>query len=368
MTATSLRNYTCKDLAQMARTEGVEGWHAMRKDQLIDALVRAARLRQRRKSSGKPVDSKSNGVRPKPTEDPALTAARRMAQHRIAALHRRNSELKNLAGADGQPEVAADRLVVMVRDPYWLHATWELSPQSINRAQTALGQHWHVAKPVLRLHRLQADGSSGVMREIAVHGGVQHWYIDVDQPPCSFRVEIGYATSTGKFYCIARSNTVGTPAPSAAETVDRNWVDVAENADRIFAMSGGYSAHGASAELQELLEQRLRRRLGRPSETRFGAGAAALADNELRLALDAELVVYGVTDPHSHVTVLGEPVSVDANGAFALKLHLPDRRQVVTVVASSADGVQQKTVILGVERNTKELDPLIRDATTAWQD
>ena len=32
-----------------------------------------------------------------------------------------------------------DRLVVMVRDPYWLHAHWEITRQSVERAQAALG-------------------------------------------------------------------------------------------------------------------------------------------------------------------------------------------------------------------------------------
>ena len=42
MTATSLRAYSLKDLAQMAKRRGVSGWHEMRKDQLVAGLVRAA--------------------------------------------------------------------------------------------------------------------------------------------------------------------------------------------------------------------------------------------------------------------------------------------------------------------------------------
>ncbi|HEX5444076.1 MAG TPA: Rho termination factor N-terminal domain-containing protein, partial [Pirellulales bacterium] len=42
MTAETLSNYSAKDLAQMAKRRGVHGWHAMRKDQLVRALVRLA--------------------------------------------------------------------------------------------------------------------------------------------------------------------------------------------------------------------------------------------------------------------------------------------------------------------------------------
>ena len=42
MTAASLKEKRVRDLARMAKQSGVRGWHAMRKDQLIDALVRRA--------------------------------------------------------------------------------------------------------------------------------------------------------------------------------------------------------------------------------------------------------------------------------------------------------------------------------------
>jgi hypothetical protein len=34
---------------------------------------------------------------------------------------------------------------------------------------------------------------------------------------------------------------------------------------------------------------------------------------------------------------------------------------VIPVIASSPDGVEQRTIILAVERNTKVLEPVIRD-------
>ena len=55
MTPASLQTYTQKDLAQMARQGGVRGWHSMRKDQLIRALLNAARS-----SSGQTPDHQKN--------------------------------------------------------------------------------------------------------------------------------------------------------------------------------------------------------------------------------------------------------------------------------------------------------------------
>ena len=39
MTADTLKDYNKKNLAQMAKEQGISGWHAMRKDQLIRALT-----------------------------------------------------------------------------------------------------------------------------------------------------------------------------------------------------------------------------------------------------------------------------------------------------------------------------------------
>ncbi len=147
----------------------------------------------------------------------------------------------------------------MVRDPYWLHAYWELNPRSVeraNRLSVSIGMQPARIAAFPRRCRRRAE----LQREIVIHGGVKHWYVDVQSPPQQYRMEIGYLTAGGQFYCLARSNTVMTPPAGTSDSVDENWADIDQNADRIFAMSGGYSDRGTSLELQELLEERLRRR------------------------------------------------------------------------------------------------------------
>ena len=78
--------------------------------------------------------------------------------------------------------------------------------------------------------------------------------------------------------------------------------------------------------------------------------------------VDAEMIVYGSTKADSRVTVGGEPIKVRPDGTFTLRLAMPDKRQVIPVVAASADGVEQRTVVLAVERNTKVLEPMMKDA------
>jgi len=59
---------------------------------------------------------------------------------------------------------------------------------------------------------------------------------------------------------------------------------------------------------------------------------------------------------------LGEPVKVRSDGTFTVRLSMPDKRQVIPVVAASKDGIEERTIVVAVERNTKAMEPLIREA------
>jgi hypothetical protein len=351
----------------MARSQGVSGWHSMRKDELVQALWKQWRRKQKSRPRARGSGNGSSAL-PDEADPPYQPSPKSEANERLLEL-RANLGVGRLLGTingTSAERVDKDRLVVMVRDPYWLHAYWEISPRSVERAQSALGPNWHTTTPVLRLFHVSSDGSAVLQRDLAIHGGVSHWYVDVQNPPQTFRMEIGYLTACGQFYCLARSNTVMTPPAGTSDSVDENWADIDQNADRIFAMSGGYTQRGTSLELQELLEERLRRPMGSPMQTRYGSGASRVMIDarELPFAVDAELIVYGVSHPHAHVTLQGEPVVLREDGSFTVRMRLPDRRQVIPVIASSPDGVEQRTIILAVERNTKVLGPVVRDPGT----
>jgi hypothetical protein len=167
----------------------------------------------------------------------------------------------------------------------------------------------------------------------------------------------------GRFVSLARSNVVSTPPVSAVKSFDGNWAEVAEDFDRIYALSGGYSGDGDHSELRDLFEQRLRRPMGSPMATRFGLGAARGGGirDDFCFELDTELVVYGVTNPDARVTLKGEPVRLQPDGTFSVRFSLLERRQVFPVVASSGDGAEERTIVLAVERNTKVMEPVLRE-------
>jgi uncharacterized protein len=320
----------------------------------------------------KPQSERANGSHAKPPAKPSAKQLR--IAERIQRASAERERLKDLSGSfsvakSGGKRKAAekDRLVLMVRDPYWLQACWSVTRHTVKRAEAALAEHWHTAHPVLRL--LEVDGGSTtstserVAREIDVHGGVTNWYIEVSNPPQSFRCELGYKSASGRFFSICRSNTVNTPAPDSSDVIDENWTDVAENYERVYAMSGGYSEDNNSGELQELFEERLRRPMSPASTSQFGAGAERVLNRhrDLDFHVDAEMILYGRTKADAKVMLSGDPIKLRPDGSFTVRLALPDKRQVLPVVASTADGVEQRTIVIAVERNTKVLEPMHRE-------
>jgi hypothetical protein len=380
MTSDKLQGYSKKKLADLARKQGIAGWRDMDKDHLITALTRQSRKPKIKKIAA--VKKKVAVARPKKAAgprriQPQLAAARNTSGNGTTAeeqVERSKFDVgiptkdlsakvpKNLPAGYGK-----DRIVVMVRDPYWLHCYWELTRHAIQRAEAALGQEWHGARPILRVLDVSSHDitstSEQVVRDIDIHGGCNNWYVDVANPPRSFRIDIGYLSRSGQFYVLARSNVVSTPRAGVSDLIDENWADIdAKKADRIFAMSGGFDPTASSLELKQLFEERLRRPMGSPTVTSFGSGAFLHGkERKFWFQLDAELIVYGATEPNARVTLQGEPVKLRPDGTFTMRFSLPDSRQIIPAVAASADGVEERTIVLAVERNTKQLEPMIHD-------
>jgi hypothetical protein len=401
MTNEQLQACTKKELETLARQRNIAGWHGMRKDELLKALARTFANEARRAKAAaakaapaaKPAPAAPTKPSPaKPSPAPVAASAKPAAKPQRAAARDTSAgpatpeeeverskydvgAASNIPTKDLSAKLpknlptgyGKDRIVVMVRDPYWLHAYWELTHQAVQRAEAALGQDWHGAKPILRVLDVSANDttstSESIVRDIEIHGGCNNWYIEVTEPPRSFRVDIGYLSRRGQFYVLARSNVVTTPRAGVSDVIDDNWADIdSKKADRIYAMSSGYDPTASSLEIKQLLEERLRRPMGSPAVTSFGSGAFLPGkQRKFRFELDAELIVYGATEPDARVTLQGEPVKLRPDGTFTMRFSLPDSRQIIPAVAASADGVEERTIVLAVERNTKHLEPMIHD-------
>jgi hypothetical protein len=420
ITTADLKAQSRRELADLARNYGVPGWHGMKKDELIDEIQKVQR-RLRRKATSKTTKAakgspKVNGSL-KPVQEPATPAkapptpakapaakvvpkaqkpaprrkpkpipklpepkvSAKTARIRAQVRKRRETMLRNKDLSTGTlvggaavnrgakrtraDELHKDRVVLMVRDSFWLQANWEITRASVERAQSAMAERWHTAVPMLRLLSVGGVSSNcaeSIERDIPIHGGVDNWYIDVDDPPARYRVVVGYLADTGEFYTVCRSNVVETPRPGECERLDEHWRDIAEDYERIYSLSGGYDTDGG--DLKEMFQERLRRPMPlRGEQGQTVADPALLRQSKLPFDVDAELIIFGKTAASASVMVAGRPVKLQPDGSFTVRMELPDKRQVMPVTAESRDGLRQRTTVVAVERNTKVMEPVELD-------
>ncbi|MFK7770003.1 MAG: DUF4912 domain-containing protein [Mariniblastus sp.] len=343
----------------------------MRKDQLVKSLLKLAKQKEKSKLSKKSRPSTSSRTPPRPKSRISITKKPQSDSaiaKKIRNQRERQENLKNLSFAASLSKRTApptdDRIVLIVRDSFWMQAYWEITRATVQRAKVALTGYWHSAKPVLRLMEITSDGNTNsvenVVEEIEIHSGVNNWYINTNHPAKSYRIAIGYAVPDGKFHLISKSNQVTPPSAASSAEFEDHWTDITNDVEKYYALSGGYDPNTLTGDLQTVFEEKSQQPMHAPAFERLGSGINTNGAG-FSFQVDAHMIVYGSTDPQANVTVGGEPVRLKNDGTFALRMDLPDRRQVLPVVASSRDGTQQRTTVLAVERNTKVMEPVTNE-------
>lgn len=244
-------------------------------------------------------------------------------------------------------------LVLMVRDPWWLYAYWEINPNKNQEVRAQMRGLAEGAALILRIHDvtdLDFNGSNAWRSfDIKITGGANNWYINVGQGNRAYVADLGYLAKNGHFYLIARSNCVRTPREGISDVIDEEWMTV--DYARIYALSGGFGRGIGSEALKEMMERRLKEELA--SGRLASWGERIEKERSFWLVADAELIVYGATDPNAKVKVQGKPINLRQDGTFTLRYSLPDGRQEIPIAATSPDGIETKTITPIVERQTR---------------
>jgi hypothetical protein len=146
-----------------------------------------------------------------------------------------------------------DKIVLMVRDPHWIHAYWEITEGKYNEVKNILGNAMNGSKETLRVY----DTSRQPWKyfDIQTSYGSKNWYINVPEANRSYLVDIGFLAPDGRFIVMARSNAVTTPRDGMSEIIDEEWMTVDFN--RMYALSGGFGIGKSSGEIRELMKKHL---------------------------------------------------------------------------------------------------------------
>ncbi|WP_448596654.1 DUF4912 domain-containing protein [Thermoleptolyngbya sp.] len=84
----------------------------------------------------------------------------------------------------------------------------------------------------------------------------------------------------------------------------------------------------------------------------FSASAPPIRPRKFWLIADAELIVYGATEPDATVTIGGQPIRLNPDGTFRFQMSFQDGLIDYPIMAVAADGEQTRNIHLKFTRET----------------
>lgn len=122
-----------------------------------------------------------------------------------------------------------------------------------------------------------------------------------------------------------------------------------------------------SLEITELIRRKLAHEISSLGASQFGissAGVSSLSSpfggeagrpKNFWFNVNAELIIYGATEPDAKVTLGGHPIKLRPDGSFSYRFALPDGNYDMPAVAVSADGTDARAAELKFSRATEYL-------------
>ncbi len=97
----------------------------------------------------------------------------------------------------------------------------------------------------------------------------------------------------------------------------------------------------------------------------FSASMPPIRPRQFWLVADAELIVYGATEPDATVTISGMPIQLSDDGTFRFQMSFPDGLIEYPIMAVAADGEQNRSIHMTFERRTPHRHTNTRDEAQA---
>jgi hypothetical protein len=274
------------------------------------------------------------------------------------------------------PASPATWVALLTREPQWASVCWSISPADRERALSAGGQNL-----ALRLTDVtdpsDLSGRPHILQEVLVDSGANEWHLPVPLGGRDYRVELGYRIPSGGWYSLALS-TVARIEPEVETPMAAFAPFSLIEAEGDASQPSPLPAPGLHERLyQQASAGRLRIRQGSEAfheqhdqltsaagGQRSGVGGAWASGREASgagmpsrqrsfwLVADAELVVYGATDPAATLTVGDQVTPLSKDGTFRFHTAFPDGEQNYPIRALAADGEQQRSITIDFRRST----------------
>lgn len=395
---TPLEEMTLRQLRRVASYYGISRYSRMRKDQLLASIQDA----QHRELSNVPMTS-SHPAASDPLEAQEYVESTKFDVGTTTlynpALATVDESLEDLPEGYGE-----SRIVLMPRDPQWAYAYWDIPNEHKAELRSQGGQQL-----ALRIYDVtDIDASYQVphsVQEYPCDELAREWYIPIPVSDRDYVVELGYRTYDGRWLMLSRSGAVRIPPTYPSDWVDDHFVTVEWESDlrgkviaelkqptrtvvtydkssdaiydQIFNLAQGAeslrvagsvfgSMHQAPVHEQGLSSYVFPSGVGLwalPTVSgvasasgvgMFSASAAPERPRKFWLVADAELIVYGATEPDAHVTIGGRPIELTSDGTFRFQMSFQDGLIDFPIVAVAADGEQNRAIHMRFTRETPE--------------
>jgi uncharacterized protein len=294
-------------------------------------------------------------------------------------------------------------IVLLPRDPQWSYAYWDIPNDRKEDLRRQGGQHL-----ALRLYDVTDidinDRAPHNVQEYLCDEMAREWYLPIPVSDRDYALEIGYRCADGRWLVLARSSTVRIPPVYPSDWIEDAFVTVDWNEDlrgrtvytlvppskktmagvgtegnaiydKIFGMTESAEAMRVAGSLfgsmQQVPEQAVSSYIfpsgvgmwALPTASGInmsgvgmsGAGFASappMRPRQFWLIADAELIVYGATEPDATVTIGGRKIELSPDGTFRFQMSFQDGVIDYPIVAVAADGEQTRSIHMNFERQT----------------
>jgi hypothetical protein len=400
-----LGEMTLRQLRKIASEYGISRYSRMRKDQLLNAIQEI----QRAKFS--------------PSSSVALEAQEEVeaAKFDVGQTDRTGGPLSSVDEGFGDLPggYGESRIVLMPRDPQWAYTYWdipnehreELRRQGGSRLALRFYDVTDIDLSSQRPHSLQQYECDELARE---------WYLPVPVSDRDYVVEIGYICFDGRWLVLARSAAVRVPPVYPSDWIEDKFITIPWDEDlrgktflelvppskrmaagavegnpiydQIFGMAQTAEAQRVAGSLfgsmHQVPEQAISSfvfpsgvgmwavptmsgigmsGIGMMSGVGFSASAPPIRPRKFWLIADAELIVYGATEPDATVTIGGKPIKLNSDGTFRFQMSFQDGVLDFPIKAVAVDGEQTRSIQMTFTRETPERNTNTKDeAVLEW--
>ncbi|CEJ46959.1 DUF4912 domain-containing protein [Umezakia ovalisporum] len=407
-----LEEMTLRQLRKVASEYSVSRYSRMRKSQLLAAIQEVQRSK----------------VTLSPTRSLEAQETVEAAKFELGQEDRTGGSLADVDEglADLPQGYGESRIVLLPRDPQWAYTYWDVPNEHKTELRQEGGQQ--LALRIYDVTDIDLDQQSPhSIQEYPADELAREWYIPIPVSDRDYVVDIGYRTADGRWLVLARSARVHIPPVYPSDWIEDAFITVNFDEDlrgkTIYELvPPGKKATGAgvgvtgnapiyeeifglaeSAEAQRVAGSLFGSMQHVPgsvspeqaissyvfpsgvgmwavptvsgltmsgvgmSGAGFSAGAIPMRPRKFWLVADAELIVYGATEPDATVTIGGRPIKLNPDGTFRFQMSFQDGLIDYPILAVAADGEQTRSIHMKFNRETPSRNTNTKDeAVLEW--